>query len=100
MESFLEDVRHWISRVWNGGIIVKKNYDLEYCTAKDIQLCLQISLSKAYEIMKQPECKAIKIGGTIRVKRQNLDAYLKMAEKRTEENMRLHQRMNRSKQKH
>jgi threonyl-tRNA synthetase len=79
---------------------MSKNREVVYCTAKDIQLCLQISLSKAYEIMKEPECKATKIGGTIRVKWKNLDAYLQMAEKKTEDNMKLHNRMNKAKHKH
>lgn len=76
---------------------MSNNHEVVYCTAKDIQLYLQVSLSKAYEIMKEPECKATKIGGTLRVKWKNLDAYLAMTEKKTEQSIRLHRRMKQAK---
>jgi hypothetical protein len=84
----------------NGGQVMNKKSEVVYCTAKDIRLYLKVSLSKAYEIMKEPECKATKIGGTLRVKWINLDAYLAMSEKETIKNMRLHKRMKQTKHIH
>lgn len=47
-----------------------------YLKATDIMDALQVSKTKAYEILKDPECPTVKIGGSVRVHRDKFFDYL------------------------
>lgn len=49
----------------------------DYMTVKEVQMYLNVSLSKAYKVMQVPQCKAIKMGGRVWINKRNLDEYLK-----------------------